>query len=73
MPTIATIQTVVTTISEWQVIQLKPYKDRIVYLDFQQMVRPRNFPLPHENASGKTSPRTKPDLYQHKAGLPLTG
>ena len=34
MPTIATIQTVVTTISEWQVIQLKPYKARIVLIGF---------------------------------------
>ena len=49
----------------------KTVQDRIVSLDFQQMVRPRNFPLPHENASGKTSPRTKPELCQHKAGLPL--
>ena len=34
MPTIATIYTVVTTISKWQVLQLKPYRVRIVSLDF---------------------------------------
>ena len=51
----------------------KTVQDRIVSLDFQRMIRPRYFPLPHENASGRTSPRTKPDLCQHKAGLPLPG
>ena len=27
----------------WQVLQLKPYKFRIVSLDFQQMIKLRNF------------------------------
>ena len=58
MPTIATIQTVVTTISEWQVLQLKPYKARIVSLDFQQMVRLRNFLLHDGYVPGIDDPRT---------------
>ena len=33
----------------------------------------KELPIATKNASGKTSPRTKPELCQHKAGLPLTG
>ena len=72
MPIIATIQTVVTTISEWQVIQLKPYKARIVLFGFPTNGQAKELPIATENASGWTSPRTKPDLNQHKAGLLLT-
>ena len=49
----------------WQVIQLKPYRSRIVSLDFQQMVRLRNFlchmgtPLEGHSASLTSSLPTK--------------
>ena len=42
------------------------------FFGFPMNDQAKELPIATENASGWTSPRTKPDLNQHKAGLLLT-